>query len=102
MKQYCIIVGDTNDADYITEKTEITDEEILELKWILSRIGSGDSNWNTRYELDENDAATIKYKDIFTNEQFTLMNKFVPSAEYGIHTIESVEILLVQKEYKLL
>lgn len=102
MKKYIIIVGDTNDGDYVTEKTPITDQEIEQLKPILAHIGKKSSNWNTRYEYDEDELATLIYKDVFTEEQFKLMDKFVPHGEYGIHTIESVDIITVTEEVNLL
>jgi hypothetical protein len=98
-KKYIIIKGDTNDGDYITEKSEITDQEIEQIKEILKITGS---NWNTRWEYDEDELATLVYKDILTEEQFKLMDKFVPSGEIGIHTLSSVDILIVQSEESLL
>lgn len=42
------------------------------------------------------------YKDKVSQHVYNLFQSFVPYGEYGIHTIESIEILNVESEEKLL
>ena len=103
MKKYVIVIGDTNDGDYIIEKNPITDKQISQLKTIISKLTGGYNNWDTRWEYaDNNQLATQVYKDVLSKEDFQLMQQIIPYGEYGIHTIESIEILVVTEEIKLL
>jgi hypothetical protein len=38
MKKYIIVTADTNDADYMTEKSEITDAQIEQIRVIAEAI----------------------------------------------------------------
>jgi hypothetical protein len=110
MKKYIIIKADTNDADYVQKKSLITDKQIEEevlpiVKAIkdfnkMHQRGSGEYNWpNSEYR---NETVEETYKDILTEEQIGIFDNYVPRGEYGIHTIESIEILTVVEELKLL
>lgn len=104
MKRYVIITADTNDADYVIKKTEIDKDfeekygELIEAiknnseeNWICGDI----ANKNTRYSK----VYSKKGFDIKLLENFSY---YVPTGEYGCHTIESIEIIEVTNEEKLL
>lgn len=103
MKKYIIIKADTNDGDYITNQSIITDEKIEQLKTALSKIK--DSNyslsWGTGDMLEEDNDPNILYPEL-TPAEFNLIENYIPHGEYGIHTIESIDILEVINEEKLL
>ncbi len=100
MKKYAIVTGDYNDGDYVTEKNEITDDEINQLKTIIQVLNENDNHWSTSDQRDNRQMSY--YKDKLTEDDVNLISKFIPYAEYGIHTIESIEILTVTEELKLL
>ena len=100
-KKYIIITADTHDADYVTKKSDITDEEIELIKPMIEAIKNCkyEYNYETEEMIEYGEGALKIYKDI---SNFNIFNKFVPYGEYGIHTIESVEILIVESEQKLI
>jgi len=121
MKKYLIIVADTNDADYITSKHIVDDETIEKIKPVIEAIKnfkpyrvevngmkwSHDHNYTTQ-ERTREDMGGISARDYYvgknlvTKEEFEIFDELVPFDEYGIHTIESIDILEVFNEYKLL
>lgn len=112
MKKYLEVRADTNDGDYITERSEITDEELEQILPIVEAIkefdrnhqkGRGDYNWLCGEIRGAHEKGPHEvYRDILTPEQIELFNEYTPYGEYGIHTIDSVKILHVEKEETLL
>ena len=116
MKKYIIIKADTNDADFVTEKNEITDKQIELIKPVIEAIKERNGiiekgNWDDNYNWPTFDSNRLQGKrpsDLYlksgkvTIEQFDTFSEFVPSLEGGIHTIEKIEILVVSEEIKLL
>ena len=92
MKKYIIIKADTNDADYVINKKEITDEQIELIKPMIEAIKNCKENYNyeTGEMIDDTEGAEEIYKDV---PEFDLFDIFVPHGEHGIHTIESIEIV---------
>ena len=105
MKKYIVVEADTNDGDYITEKSLISDEKIEQLKVALAKLGNQNGiPWNTGDMVNEKRgrlSPDTMYGEILTKQELDLIEEFVPHGEYGVHTIESMEILEVIKEYKL-
>ena len=104
MRKYIIIEGDTNDGDYVTERNVITDEQIEKISIAFSKL-QGRTNWYTGDMVNEkrgNFSPEVMYKDILSPEEIELIDNFTPRGEYGIHSIESVDILEVANEYSLL
>lgn len=117
MKKYIIIKADTNDADYITSKNEITEEQIILIKPVIEQLQIRKNkleedrlkNWNEwRHNWETSEygrlgTPTKMYVEtgLLTQDQVDLFEEFTPYGEDGIHTIESVEILEVSEEYKL-
>lgn len=110
MQKYIVIEADINDGDYVTEKTVITDEEIIKIKEILGKMPKqknhkGEDLPEIRYEtreIGDDDKENSDY-DYITYEEKQFLNKFLPSGDYnyaGIHTIENVHI--VQELEKLI
>jgi hypothetical protein len=112
MKKYIIIKADTNDGDYVIEKTIISDEDLVKLKEILSKMPR-QKHWeggflkSMRYETREigNDDKKDSEYNYITNEEKEFLNDYLPSGDKnysGIHTIEDVELLEVVNETKLI
>lgn len=118
MKKYIIIEADTNDADYVREKNEITDEELEIIKPVIQAIKDFNEDESIKYQKYNwwaVDSGRERDKEQFmspydryvksgkcSEEAFDHFNDFRPYHEYGIHTIESIEILEVSNEYSLL
>lgn len=117
MKKYIIVTADTNDADYISEKSEISDEDLELIKPVIEQLKirrdklneDRDKNWNEwrhNWETSEygrlGDASKMYVETkLLTQEQVDLFGEYVPYGEDGVHTIESIEIIEVVNETKL-
>jgi len=100
MKLYLEIVGDTNDADYIRQRTEVTESELALISDIVSKIKKKPHNWGaSEYAVEPVDE---QYKNILTKEQIELMQEYIPCGEHCIHTIVSIKVLKVVEEISLL
>lgn len=122
MKKYIVIKADTNDGDYVSEKSEITDYQIEQIKPLIEAIKNfqpyvgytkrNNDPWThshnfpigelVRDDLGEKDAWEYYGSQGFSEELLEIFYEFLPSSEFGIHTIESIGILIVQDEIKLL
>jgi len=109
MKKFIVIKADTNDADYIYGKEPITDEEIEAIKPVIEQLkarkeklledwaknyNEWSHNWETgEHTFTRNPTEMYVNTGLLTQEQVDLFDRFVPYGEYGVHTIESVEIV---------
>jgi len=121
MKQWSIkITADTNDGDYITEISKISDKNLAKIKPLIAAIkafepykaqGKSGTSWthshnypcgeySPRTDLGEKCPQDI-YKG-FTKDIFQILEDLLPYGEYGIHTIKSIEIAPCVKWEKLL
>ena len=108
MKKFILIKADTNDADYITSKNEITDDQIELIKPVIQAIKdfkpystktirwsdwTHDNNYPNgeccRKDLGEKSAEEL-YGHL---KGFELFNDLIPGDEYGINTIEEIVII---------
>lgn len=117
MKKYLIVKADTNDADFITRKEEITDDQLAELQPLFEAIRNfkpykgKDTTWNHSHDNNyptgdchREDLGELSAEELYGNIQgFQLFDEsFCPYDEYGIHTIESVDVLVVTDEKKII
>ena len=109
MKKYIIIEADTNDGDYITERSEISDEQIEKFKVILGKLPrmeiygggfSSDIRWESG-EMGDTQEELVE-EGILTEDEAEWFSQYLPYGEYGIHTIQSIDILVVAEEINLL
>jgi hypothetical protein len=117
MKYYINIKADTNDGDYISQMCEISEEELKLIRPVVESIKafkpykvkglSHDNNFPCGdcccKRLGQKEAEEY-YVDggLVTQEQFDAFMEFVPQGEYGIHTIESVEVFHVTEVHSLI
>jgi len=96
MKKYAIIVGDTNDADYVSERFEIDNEFEAFLKKVVIALKKNNGSWN------KNDYSRLsphtEYADILSEEEIDWFNDCCPR---GIHSVESIQILEVANEERI-
>lgn len=98
MGKYLKITADTNDADYITEETEISGWVEDNLSTILKvgrevlkygRENPYKHNWDN---IDHSAAYQDTYEGVLTQEELFVFSEVCPYNEYGIHTITSIEV----------
>lgn len=96
MNYELVIKADTNDGDYVTSTTTVTEKEIEQLKSILDVIkakfpqGKWRHNWAVGDVARPGEGPEDVYKGLLTPEQIEWFDDLCPHGEYGIHTIESV------------
>lgn len=107
IKYQVLVIGDTNDGDYVTQETILTDEAYDQLLPLLYKVagilrqpikhqtkhGPQLHNWpngeTLRDDLGEL-APNDLYKDLLTEEEYETFDELVPYGEYGIHTITHI------------
>ena len=99
MKKYIEITADHNDGDYLTNRNAITDEELKEYLPLIKEIKECGGSW----EIGDCAEETLReqYPE-FDESLLDNFNFYVPSGEYGVHTITDIVILEVVNETKLL
>ena len=117
MSKYIFIEADTNDGDYVSRLSEITEEDLILIQPVIQAIkdfepysaqkpGHGKcthfNNYPTlechRGDLGEKDADEL-YGHL---EGFYLFDELTPYSEYGVHTIVEIRVLHVTNDEKLL
>jgi len=117
MKKYLIITADTNDADYITNKVEVTEELLTLVMPVIEAIKDFKQyeipsdfgfNWKHNHNFPEGDCLREDLGEKSTKEMYGHLEGFeefrdmVPMSEYGIHTITSIELFDVAEGKRLL
>ena len=104
-KMFLLIKADTNDADYIYSKEEITPEEVDQIRPMVEAIKNfkpyttniDGHNWthDHNFPIDDclrEDLGEISAEELYKNiPGFEIFSDLIPHTEYGIHTIESIE-----------
>jgi len=112
MKKYLIIKADTNDADYITSQNEVTDEDLELIFPVIKAIEDYNNDksikrqkynfWNVESNRNPDPYQLYVETGKCKQEEMDAFMEYCPTSEYGIHIIESIELLEVVKETKLL
>ena len=103
-----LIEGDCNDGDYISEMSEITQEELDLILPVIEAVKTSTEyhNWSNEYDdkslEDKYPQLLIRNEDydpedeydeeFMMGEALERFSNFVPSGEYGVHSIHRVEI----------
>lgn len=103
------VVVDTNDGNYLTEATTISEGELKILRPLLSAIGkfkpytveahnmelTHEHNYPNGENYPRTDLGEKTPREIYrgySNEAFKLLEQFAPCGNYGFHTIDSVVV----------
>jgi len=102
IKYKLVIEADTNDADYVTEITDIDKEDLDSFRPIIEAIKNCKNEYN--WECDHSDSPTLEelYPDFIDTDAFNYFQDCVPSWENGVHSINSITVYHVVKEEELL
>jgi hypothetical protein len=111
--KYLMVVADTNDGDYVHRKVKITPGKVEEIMPVIEAIKKFKPYKSKGHEFRHNfpqgeclreDMGEKEVYDIYpklTKDQLDeFIEEYAPYAEYGIHTIKSIE--LVSEGEKLL
>lgn len=118
-KKYLIIEADINDGDIINSRHEISDEQIELIKPVIQAIKDFDDDKSIKYQKynwwnhgHRNSSTPEQYmspqkryvdKGKCSQEAFDYFNDLTPSLDNeDIHTIDSIRVLTVIKEERLL
>lgn len=110
IRQMLIIKGDTNDADYITETTKLSDAAYAKYLPLIKKVAQAIKN---RSHLHENNWPNSQYShktfedlyidnNILTEEEIETFDQFVPHELEGVHSIRSIRILKYVEDKELL
>ena len=94
IKLYLEITADTNDGDYIKERTELTEEALERFKPLISEIKKVRShNWITTEYIGGNELPPEDMYKSFDEDLIEEFNEYVPCGEHGVHTIKYITLL---------
>jgi len=111
------VVGDPNDADYITEISVVTQKELDRLVPMFKQIkkfkpyttpcsyGTREHRHNFPYgECHRADLGEKSLQELYgwSDEDLDFLMDYIPLDEWGLHTIESVEYYDVPKKKVLI
>lgn len=96
MKNLLIVTADTNDADYVSEISEVKSDALDRIIVILDKINkAGKFEWNG-FPWGKGEYADTgfqkEYADILSEEEMEYFNGFTPYGEHGIHTISRIDL----------
>jgi len=94
MKYTLKIKADPNDADYEYQESVITESDlVLVKKWAKllkeKKLGNGHNWLENEYG---NGVHRDVYREHFTDDEIEQLRYYVPCGEYGMHTIDDIEI----------
>ena len=91
-----VIIGDQNDADYVTSINDITPKQLERFKPLIAAIknSSNRHNFPASDYVDGSPGELYPEFDVKSDDDYSLLDEFwecyVPSGEQGVHTITSI------------
>lgn len=103
-KYMVIVVGDENDADYVEQSSYISESDLDVLKKIIEVLKKHSTGYSYPWPDGEyaNGTPERLYGDELTEDDFDFMRGLCPHGEHGINSIESIKLIIVEDEIKLL
>lgn len=98
MKKLLVIVGDCNDADYITSVNVMDpdDEYHSEILSILPKISEALRNCKNRHNWPNSEycdeSVEEVYDEILSSDEIGIFQEFIPHGFDGIHSIDSIDV----------
>lgn len=107
MSKFIVVTVDSNDADYVSEVSEITNEQIKLIRPIIDAIKQTktvndgkhyQTNFNYRPVNKEWNDKNVRAEELYGHlPNFELFLDFCPISDevlpYGFHTIKSIQIM---------
>lgn len=87
------IIADYDDGNYVEESTECSEEEYKKLRPVLDRVVGVLHKKHGSWETKECGNSEEQYVEdgYLSAEDAEIFSSIVPSGQYGIHTIESID-----------
>lgn len=96
MKLEVFVEADYNDGDYVSQTSTIEEADLPRLRNIVAVIKKNKGYWNNQQDLGmDGPPISKKYAGKLSPEDIEWFDALTPMAEYGIHTIETVQIITV-------
>ena len=108
---YLVVVADQNDADFVTRIIPITLEQLIKIMPVIQAIKefepyeaegmnwTHNHNWPSGEYLPRTDLGEKYPHEIYPQVDQKLIeffsDEYVPYGQYGIHTIESIDLITV-------
>ena len=89
-----IIEADTNDADYIQDSFEISDDGFVKLSEMCAKIKDLNRKHSPRIEDYNNKEFHEAFKDVLTFDEIEQLCDMIPKGEYGYATLESIKFFV--------
>ena len=86
------IKADTNDADYITRESVVTDDILEDIMPVILAIKENKKGHNWPTGEQTMDGEKEEMYPMLTTEQIEDFDSYVPHGDYGTHTIASIKI----------
>lgn len=96
MKNLLIVSADTNDADYVYNITEVSNESLDQIIGIVKKINEAKKSNFYGFPWGKGEFVDVVYEEeydgILTDDEMEFLNDFVPYGEHGIHTVSKIEV----------
>ncbi|CAM0041156.1 hypothetical protein VPHF86_0064 [Vibrio phage F86] len=83
---------DTNDGDYVGDLKPITSEDVERLEELVQRSGDSLASWSDGECQTQSNHLVYP---MFSQDELSFIDDYLPSPEYGFHTIETIKIVQV-------
>ena len=90
------IKADTNDADYITSENSVNEGGLEVIRKVCKVIKENGGPYGVEWKTGEIGNPYDTWGELLTEEEIEIFNDYVPYGEYGIHTIEAVELRKIE------
>ena len=86
-----IVESDTNDADFIEESFEVSDDKFVKLAEMCAKIKDLNNLHSPRIEDYNNKDFHETFKDVLTFDEIEELCEMIPKGEYGYASLESIK-----------
>ena len=88
--------ADTNGADYITSENSVNEGDLEVIRKVCKVITENSGLWGIEWKTGEIGNPYDTWGELLTEEEIEIFNYYIPYGEYGIHTIEAVELRKIE------
>ena len=90
------IKADTNDANYITSENSVSDGDLEVIRKVCKVITENSGFHGIKWETGEIGNPHETWGKLLADLEIEIFNDYIPYGEYGIHTIEAVELRKIE------
>ena len=90
------IKADTNDADYITSENSVNEGDLEVIRKVCKVIKENSGLHSIKWETGEIGNPHETWGKLLTDFEIEIFDDYIPYGEYGIHTVEAVELRKIE------